>query len=191
MPVLPLIPIHILYDGGAIDEKMVLEYVIKLPKYMKSDMESQCRIRLNLVCMGYSFAAPNLEDRQVDLRGAFENVLCKHKELRQGTGNPEILILLGAQPANDWQIAQEEIENQFRGLILTYWFEKGDLSDPRSSALDDLLKKISRPDPNPRHKVISYQTPDDIRKILDDIFGKLAGRLDLRLASVGRTEAVL
>jgi hypothetical protein len=188
MPVLPLIPLHIIYDSEVIDEQILLKYVAKLPEYMKTSSEEQKRIRLNLVCTGSFFSEPNLDERQADLRAAFDCVLFQYRQISL-MGNSEVLIFLGTQPIGDWQSAHEEIEQEFRGLILTYWFEKGVLSGPRGANLDALLAKISRPDPNQRHKVVSYQTADDIERTLDDVFKKLAGRLDWRLSNVGKAIA--
>jgi len=189
MTKLPIIPVHILFDGRCIDDRILLEYVRRLPDFLKSDSESKSRVIFSLVCMGYFFSQPNLQGRQVDLRAAFNAVLSQHKEFDrnfQSTGNPEILIILGTQPADGWQVSQGEIESQIRGLILTYWLEQGILTSVRSNELNELLKKISRPDPNPRHKVVTYQTSEDLLEILDPIFKNLAERIDNRLSFVGR-----
>lgn len=190
MSVPPLIPLHIIYDNAVINEDIFLKNLAKLHEYMKANVEDKKHVRLSLTCLGSLASGLDLKDRQVDLFGAFTQVMSIHRNITQGIGNPEVLILLGTRPSVGWQSVQAEIETEARSVILTYWFEKGTLSaNSTSLALDDLLKKISRPDPSnpsPRHKVVLYETGTDIEKALVDVFQKLAGRLDWRLSNVGR-----
>ena len=182
----PLILVHILYDSRAVDESLVLEFVSKLPGYFGAPEQAQRQICLNLVRLGYIFSLLETPDYRVDLRAGFENVLLRQSELKVGTGNPEVLVFLGTPPIDNWQDTHEALEMQFRDLILTYWLERGNLSGAKSLELDNLLKKISRPDPNQRHKIVAYRAEDEARGILEDIFRKLAARLDKRLLSIGK-----
>ena len=201
MPKHPIHPIHIIFDGRVIDETLVIEAVKKTAGILSEDSETINYVRLSIMSIGHRQGLP-LDSQtfiegltrepflKADLQGAFSRIFSEYSALDksgQGTGNPEVLLILGSEPDQDWVSAWKAIE-PYRALILTYWINKQPLSDYETLKLQKLLGRISLPDPDtqsPRFKIVNLFDGNE-SAVLEDILLKMAARLKERVQRVGK-----
>jgi hypothetical protein len=178
-----IIPAHIFYDPQVVDADLISEMISALV----SDSEVRKMVHFKVVSMGGMEQVTSInpladeKKHRVDLRIALEALVSEYKDLdetRIGTRDREVLILLGTFPVDDWLDGGEEISS-YLPLIITYWFDTEGLSSTARQSIDHLLGRISRADPvsgDPRHRIVEAKD-QDMRTLLQDVFGKFKNRL--------------
>lgn len=178
-----IIPAHIFYDPRIVDADLISEMV----SVLDSDSEIKNNVHFKVVSMGgveqitSDKLLPDEKKYQVDLRMTLEASVSDYKDLDKkgiGTRNREVLILLGSFPVDDWLDGWEEISS-YLPLIITYWFDIEGMSSIARQNTDRLLGRISRADPAsgaPRHRIVEVEN-QDMRTLLQDVFGKFKNRL--------------
>jgi hypothetical protein len=187
----PLHPIHIIYDNNIIDDDVILTAVnsLILPE-ITSQKELSSSIRLSLISMGFYNSYIHNPVQGVDLGTSIERVLLDYRgfdEKGEGTGNPEILLLVGSTLLPEWESSVNKAVLAYRALILSYGILSKS-SNCNGEELDHQLSRISPPDSAsgiPHHRVIKMGD-ESIDSVLLDIFSKLKSRLVQRYEQVGK-----
>lgn len=173
MTTLPNLPVYIVYDDAVVNESSLSTEVQSLRRSLQPRLDGKAVLRLTVIRPGELSELPkDRSSRRLDLGAAFKRIASDLSQ--RHCSNPEVLVLLGTWPIDDWVDGWRKLE-PMRAMILSYWFEQSARTGPGPAQIEALLRQISPAEEgSSRHKVVPAGNGQDHLRML---FQKLRERI--------------